>query len=170
MEKSELFKEEDNITEESFMLEKATWEKYDMTKTADEVRDFIKEYKKKKSICIQANALDVSGLTTNLDINKVFSPVRSNNGGFADSVNEAIDADRYVKFYNPILDGVCKTLTRKEKVYYDYCLLNNYSEEFARRILNGLSKNGLKPIRNSCILKIALAISRAVKLKQKVGK
>lgn len=170
MEKSELFKEEDNITEESFMLEKATWENYDMTKTADEVRDFIKEYKKKKSICIQANALESSGLTTNLDINKVFSPVRSNNGGFADSVNEVIDADRFVKFYNPILDGVCKTLTRKEKVYYDYCLLNNYSEEFARRMLNGLSKNGLKPIKNSCILKIALAISRAVELKQKIGK
>ena len=163
MEKVELFKEENNITEESYMIEKVTWEKYDMTKTTSEVKSFIREYKEKKSICIQANALESSGLTTNLDINKIFSPIRSNNGGFADSVNERIDADRFVKFYKPILEDLFKTFTRKEKVYYDYCLLNNYSEEFTRRILNGLSKNGLQPIKNSCILKIALAISRAVK-------
>ena len=47
-------------------------------------------------------------------------------------------------------------------VYYEYCLAENYSEDFILEKINKNSRIGLLPIKNSCILKIAFAFNLEV--------
>lgn len=149
--------------ETSFMLDKETWEKYDMNATKDNVIDFIRRYKEARTKCMYIVAFSSNGLTSKLDPNKIFSLTRTNNGGFAENSDNKLDDEDFVNNTMPIINRLKKSFTIEENKYYEFCLETNNSEEYLRNLLNGISKNGLVPIKNSCILKIALAFRIAVK-------
>ena len=156
---SELETKIDDINEQGFVLGKEIWNKYNMTLTKENVLCFMSEYKEAKAICLKS--IVAKSLTINLDPNKVFMPSRVNNGGFATAVDNRLDSEEVINNTEPLLKELIKTFTPKEKIYFDYCLTNNYSEEYVMSILGHLSKNGLMPIKNSCILKFALAFDIA---------
>jgi len=151
-----------NLDETNYLLDKVIWDKYDMSKTKNNVMSFLLEYKELSAIAIKAISFDTQGLSACYDPNKVFSKVRSNNGGFADKSNRKIDAQRFVENTAPIIASVKKTFTEREKMYYEYCLAENYSEDFILEKINKNSRIGLLPIKNSCILKIAFAFNLEV--------
>lgn len=141
-----------------YVLDKKIWVKYDMISTKENVISFLLTYKEAKARCIKAVVSTLGGLTTNLDPNKVFLDFVSRKGGFAVSTEKRIDAENFVAVTKPVLDETYVTFTDEEKKYYDWCLASNNSEDsFRRNVLNGISKNGLLPIKNSCILKVAFA-------------
>lgn len=141
-----------------YVLDKKIWIKYDMISTKENVISFLLTYKEAKARCIKAAVSSLGGLTTNFDPNKVILGFISKKGGFAVSTEKRIDAENFVAVTKPILDEMYVTFTVEEKKYYDWCLATNNSEDsFRRNVLNGISKNGLLPIKNSCILKVAFA-------------
>lgn len=148
--------------ETSYMLDKETWEKYDMNVTKNNVIDFIRKYKEARTKCMYIVAFSSNGLTSKLDPNKIFSLTRANNGGFAENSDSKLDSEDFVNNTMPIINRLKKSFTIEENKYYEFCLEANNSEEYLRNLLNGISKNGLIPIKNSCILKIALAFRIAV--------
>lgn len=149
--------------ETSFLLDKEIWEKYDMNATKDNVIEFIRKYKEARTKCMYVVAFSANGLTSKLDPNKIFSLTRKNNGGFAESSNNKLDDEDFVHKTMPIINRLKKSFTTDENTYYECCLEENNSEEYCRSLLNDKSKNGLKPIKNSCILKIAIAFRMEIK-------
>lgn len=103
-----------------------------------------------------------SKLTSRLDPSKVFSAIRLNNGGFADLSNEIMDAEAMIKTMTPIINTLKNSFTEEELLFYEYCLATNHSEGDVC-IKLGVSKTGLAPIKNSCILKFAIAFNLQVK-------
>ena len=51
---------------------------------------------------------------------------------------------------------VTELMTEEEKIYYTYCLYNSYKEYQVYQEI-GCSRNGLFPIKRSCIIKFACA-------------
>ena len=149
----------DKLTDDCFTLDKVIWDKYDMKKTRDNVLIFLKEYNDAKSLCFKS--LIYSNMSTNFDPNKVFVSSKTNNGGFSNQVDKKVDAENSIKNTEPLIKELMKTFTPKEKLYFEYCLLNNYSEEFIKTMFE-ISKFGLLPIKNSCILKFALVFDLAI--------
>ena len=152
--------------ETSFLLDKEIWEKYDMNATKDNVIEFIRKYKEARAKCMYVVAFSSNGLTSKLDPNKIFSLTRKNNGGFAEDSDNKLDDEDFVHNTMPIIKRLKKSFTIEENKYYECCLEENNSEEYVRSLLNGLSKNGLTPIKNSCILKIAFAFRMEIKKEQ----
>ncbi len=76
-------------------------------------------------------------------------------------VETKLDSEQEImKFYHVMADTIMR-MNIAEKVYYTEFLLNSRSERFtAERI--GVSRNGIIPIKNSCIVKIALAFGKEV--------
>ena len=58
---------------------------------------------------------------------------------------------------------VIQRMSMYERIYYTELLINVKSERYTSDLI-GVSRNGLKPIKNSCILKIALAFNKEVEL------
>lgn len=162
MEQVMVVEKQELVEEINYILDKATWDKYNMVETRLNVIEFIREYKEARAKNIQAVLFAENGLTSKLDPNKVFMPSRRNNGGFADNSNMRIDTEEELKKKIPVINAVIKSFTPEERKYYDFCLANNNSEEYLCNALN-LSKTGLQPIKNSCILKIAFAFKIEVK-------
>lgn len=150
----------DVITSDNYVLDRETCDDYNMVKTKEEVVEFLRKFKKAKTSCFKS--IVVTNMTSIIDCSNVVKSSHQNNGGFADRVNNKIDDERFVENTEPIIQELIKTFTPKEKIYYDYCLANNYSEEYVMRLLGSISKYGLMPIKNSCILKIALAFNLEV--------
>ena len=148
--------------ETSFLLDKEIWEKYDITETKYRVKEFLREYKILRAIAVQSIANTPQNLNVKFDVTKVFNSVKPNNVGFSNLVDSKIDAEIFVKQTTPIINKVIDSFTSKERLYYEHCLSNNNSEDSLRKLLNEISKNGLKPIKSSCILKIAFAFELEV--------
>lgn len=142
------------LDETSYLLDKAIWEKYDMIKTKANVCNFLTAYKESHALAIRSIALNQK-LVSNISDAKVFSSVRTNTGGFAEDVNRQLDAEILIGYADPLIREVKKTFTEKEKAYYEYCLAQNFSEDFILPLIEISSRTGLKPIKNSCILKVA---------------
>jgi len=66
------------------------------------------------------------------------------------------DTDKEIKELYSEISDVLNKMTREELLYYNDNLLGKKSEDLTAEKL-GLSRKGLKPIRNSCILKLAMA-------------
>lgn len=154
------FSQFDAITSESYVLDKETCDEYNMTKTKEEVVVFMRKFKKAKASCFKS--IVETNLTVKINFNDKVSSSHQNNGGFANMVDNKIDDEKLIESVEPVIKELLKTFTPKEKIYYDYCLANNYSEEYVMRLLGSISKYGLMPIKNSCILKIALAFNLEV--------
>ena len=150
----------DLISDGNFVIDKVVCDKFDMNKTKENVAIFIREYKEAKTLCFKS--LIINKVTYSFNPNKVFVSSNSKNGGFATSVNNKIDAEEIINNTEPLLQELVKTFTNREKIYYDYCLLNNYTDEYVMYLLGNISKYILAPIKNSCILKFALLFDLAV--------
>jgi len=145
----------------NYLLDKKIWEQYNMAITREKVIDCLKNYKEARALSVQAVTYMSSNLTSKLDPNKVFSSVRSNTS-FANTSDEIIDAEDLVRAMTPIINTLKNSFTEEELLFYEYCLATNHSEGDIC-IKMGISKTGLAPIKNSCILKFAFAFNLQVK-------
>lgn len=153
-------KKYENMYSECYVLDKVIWDKYDMKHTKINVVKIIQSYKELKSKLIHLVALHDLGLTAhNFD---TICNKSNSNVSFADKIDIKLDLEKKLDFETAIFDKLNASFTELEKKYFDYCLQNNKSEEQLLNNIGGLSKLGLLPIKNSCILKIALAFNVAV--------
>lgn len=116
----------------------------------------IKDYK-----IARAKSFGTLSLSSSkIEENKIFNTTRSKSAKFETQVDEMLDSQEFANVVEKILENLKETFTKIEKKYYELCLFSDYSEEYFRtNFTGGLSKNGLAPIKNSCILKIALAFN-----------
>lgn len=78
-------------------------------------------------------------------------------------VADKLDSEQdIINFYN-IMANAIKRMNTYERVYYTEMLLNRKSERYTADMI-GVSRNGMIPIKNSCILKIAMAFSKEVEI------
>lgn len=152
-----------DISETSYVLDKTIWDRYEMNLTKKNVIEFLSEYKEAKTISLNY-MMSSEGLIASYNFDNPISMCKSFNiGGFSNSIDKKIDGDKIIERYDLVINSLLGTFTIKERQYYDYCLINNNPEVYFREIvLGGLSKHGLLPIKNSCILKIALAFNIAI--------
>ena len=141
------------------LLDKAFLAQYDLVQTEKNVNDIIMKFLKSQYKYL---GIQPPRMTTNYEI--VYAIVVNN---CYDKVGKYV-ADKLdtkqdiINFYN-VMAGAIERMNTYERVYYTEFLLNKKSERYtADRI--GVSRNGMIPIRNSCILKIAMAFGKEVEI------
>lgn len=126
--------------------------KYDMDKTICRLIKFMEEYKK-----LEFQSSSETCLLTAKDFSQIFVDRSFNNDTYF-KVDKKIDAE---KEYNEIsykISIINKKMTAEEKAYFSIVFRDMKTEYVASNII-GRSRNGLKIIRNSCALKIAIAFN-----------
>lgn len=134
--------------------------KYDMVRTKENVEELVSEYK-------QAKFWFFASEKVLKNINSYYEPKYNQHTANANdkigvSVPIKLDADKFIVDYERIIDPLLETLSEEEKKYYSYCLSNELSEQILADNL-GVSRTGLQPIKNNCILKIGLAFQIAIR-------
>lgn len=148
--------------ERNYLLDKSITDMYDITKTKEKVLEYIKDYKVARVKCLSLVAFE-SLSSSQLEENKLFSKTRSNCAKFETKIDDLLDSQEFVNIAEKILEKIKETFTKIERNYYELCLFSDYSEEYFKDYHSGgLSKFGVIPIKNSCILKIALAFGLEV--------
>jgi len=155
---TEFFDQDDTV----YLLDKAIWINYDMVQTRLKVIEFLQNYKRARAQYLGTLAGDW-GLVSNIDISKVGSSSH-NVKGFSEISDRRMDAEALLNATSPLIAKLKASFTEDEKLYYDYCLASNNSETMLCEIMR-VSKSGLVPIKNSCLLKIAFATHNAVRKK-----
>ncbi len=149
----------EGVVETPYVLPKKTWIKYDMGLTRNNLDEFLSKYFEAKTRCLCSIEFCSKGLIADISPTKIINTGGSSDGGFTSMSNSRIDAENFLKRVTPIINNVKATFTKTENNYFEYCLLSNNSEDSFRKYkLNDISKNGLKPIKYSCILKLALPL------------
>ena len=143
-----------------YLLDKAIWEHYNMVKTRENVISFMRKYKEARARYISAITFSERGLVSHIDVVKNSTSYRSNSG-FTYNSDKKIDAEILLNSIIPLITKVKESFTREEREYYDYCLASNKSENNFCDMMN-ITKIGLLPIKNSCLLKIAFATNNEV--------
>lgn len=141
-----------------YVFTKKEIEQYDMIKTKDNVDDLISTYKQSKfSYFASSKSLE--------NITSCYKPRYSQNNNFSDklgnNVATKIDSDNFIKYFEEIMHPLLKDLSPRERKYYSYCLVNETSERTLSDLLS-ISRSSLLPIKNNCVLKIALAFKIAI--------
>ena len=148
--------------EKNYLLDKTITDMYNIKITKDNVEEYIKEYKiaRVKSF----NTIMMESLSSsNYETDKVFVMNSSKEGKFEKRVDDILDSETFANTFDKVSEKLKEKFTRIEKKYFELCLLSNYSEEYCRtNFSGGLSVNGFIPVKNSCILKIALAFGLEV--------
>lgn len=146
-----------SICEEYFencLLDKNIINEYDIELTKNEVIKLINKYQKLKYKYIN---LPAPKITTNYEIRyECFLPYQKNNS--VNIIDLKLDTEIEIKkFYSLILDVINK-MNKKERTFFYEKLMNKKSEDYVAELLN-ISRKGLQPIKNSCIIKFALAFN-----------
>lgn len=137
-----------------YILTKRILDIYDFQKTKERVEKKIEEYKTAKFKYLVSSQM-LEQLSQVFDDNgKQFSNTKADKIG--NNLCEKIDAERIIDYYEEIFNSVIKLFSKEELTYYSMCLINNASEQYTASFLN-LSVDGLKYIKQNCIIKIALA-------------
>lgn len=139
------------------LLSKQFINKYDMDRTIRRVIKYMQYYKK-----LEMQTASEISLLTSKDFSQIYvdhSSTHSN--GVYDQIDKMIDAEREYNEMSYLLSIVNKKMTAEEKAYFSIIFRDMKSEYVASKII-GRSHNGLKSIRNSCALKVALAIGKEV--------
>lgn len=152
-----LVEEVDAYNDKTYVLDKTIWSKYDMVETKNRVLMFLVNMKENRAKGIYA--IINGNLSSN--VANTVSIKGNKKSSFSNKVDKLIDQEND----ETKLKNVKQTFPELELKYYIYCLENNHSEQNFIDIVN-ISKIGLRPIKYSCILKIALAFDLAV-LKEK---
>ncbi len=133
---------------------------YDMVLTRQNVIDLISEYKEAKFLHFASEKSlrnirtyygEKYNQSTTRDIDKIGTNVATK-----------LYTLNFMKDFEEIINPLLETFDSREKKYYTFCLSNKYSEQVLADNL-GLSRTGLQPIKNNCILKIGLAFQVAVR-------
>lgn len=134
--------------------------KYDINLTKENVENLISEYKEAKfSLFASTKALETISMFYTPKFGKTINVAQDKIG---DNVAKKIDSDNFIKSYDEVFNPLLETFSPDEKKYYLYCIANENSEQMLADLL-GISRTGLQPIKNNCILKIGLAFQIAVK-------
>lgn len=146
--------EEKTCDVNKYVLSRKITEKYDMITTKKNVMLLLSEY-----LRLQYKYLEISPpkITYNYEIKSDYQ-----NKNMTDNLSYYLDkklkVETEIKAFYFEIEKVLKNMTREELIVTNYLLLKGNSEESVCEIL-GLSRTGLRPIKNSCILKIALAFN-----------
>lgn len=142
-----------------YIFSKKEIEKYNVQKTKENVDELISKYKEAKySYFASTKALE--------NISSCFKPKNIQtkiHDKIGENISKKIDSENFIKSYDEVLNPLLETLTHEEKKYYLHCLVSEKSEQTLADSL-GISRTGLKNIKNNCILKIALTFQIAVKI------
>ena len=142
-----------------YIMSKKTLDKYEINETKKNVNKLLSDYKQAKFEYLVSNSV-LEKLTSTLEpkyAQKSNIPYDS----IGENITKKIDSERFIEYYDEIFNSLYSMLSSQEKKYYNLCLINNYSEQTLSDIL-GISRTGLQPIKNNCIIKIALAFHIAV--------
>lgn len=155
---NELFVE--NNEKEHYIFSNKDMEKYDLIQTKENVEVLISKYKEAK-FCYFASKKNLE------TINCYYEPKYNQNNirtidKIGDNIEKKLDSQSFMENIDEILNPLLETLTYNEKKYYTYCLLNANSEQTVADVLK-LSRTGLQPIKNNCILKFGLAFQVAIR-------
>ncbi len=73
-----------------------------------------------------------------------------------DNIAKRVDSKNIIEYFDYVFNSLFVMMSEQEKKYYSFCLINNNSEQTVSDFL-GISRTGLIPIKQNCIIKIALA-------------
>lgn len=142
-----------------YIMSKEMIDKYDFLKTKENVDDLMSQYKTAKFEFLVSNSiLEKVSSCYQPRYNQINTGI---NDKIGDNVSKKIDSKNLIEYFDAIFNPLFEILTSQERKYYSLCLINNNSEQTASDIL-GISRTGLQPIKQNCILKIALAFHIAV--------
>lgn len=133
--------------------------KYDFSKTKDNVEDLIAEYKTAKFEYLVSDSM-LEKITSCYNLKYEQNNIKSNDK-VGDNISKKIDSKNTMEYFENIFNPLFEMMSSQERKYYSLGLINNNSEQFISDII-GISKTGLQPIKQNCILKIALAFHIAV--------
>lgn len=137
-----------------YVLHSNVTDKYDMVKTKRNVEALLEEY-----LRLQYKYLEIipPRITCNYDVKFNY-----NIGDKFEKISYYLDKkmsiEKEIKSFYFELQKVLKNMTKEEVAFFNNILLKKQSEESVCESLV-LSRNGLKPIKNSCVLKLALAFN-----------
>lgn len=138
------------------LLDKKFLSNFDLEKTEENVIQIMNDFFKAQ---YQFMRISPPRMTANYEVR--FESLSSVN--FLDSLGKYVETkldseQEIIKFYNIMTDTITR-MNIDEKVYYTEYLLNGKSERFTAEKI-GVSRKGMTPIKNSCIVKIALAFGK----------
>lgn len=133
---------------------------YDMVLTKQNVENLISEYKESK-FWYFASEKKLKSISAYYGEKYNQSTVGATDK-IGTNVSIKLDAIAFIRNFEDIINPLLETFSNGERKYYTYCLSNEYSEQVLADNL-GLSRTGVQPIKNNCILKIGLAFQVAVK-------
>lgn len=151
--------EQNNVVEFS-LLDKNFLSKYNLEQTEENVLEIISNYLK-----AQYKYIDIipPRMTSNYEVKYESFNKFNANDTVGKHIEEKIDAEIEIKKFYKVMTNVIQRMNTYERIYYAELLINGKSERYTSDLI-GVSRNGLKPIKNSCILKIALAFNKEVEL------
>ena len=137
---------------DNFMLSNSIINLYDYDKTRENVNCMIDNYLKLQYKYIN---IQTPKITTNYEVRyECYVPKKTDPVGRY--IERKFDAYNEVEeFYGEMTD-VFARMNKDEKVFFTENLLNKKSEEYVAEKL-GISRKGLKPIKYSCVIKLAIA-------------
>ena len=148
--------------DENAILSKATRDLYDYNLTRYRVKkEVMSKYEQAK---YQYRDIPQPQLTSNYEFHYEKRVIRKSDPTSISAEILIDTAEEVDDFYNKLTE-LTKEFTKEESLYYTNSLLRGKSEEEIQVILH-LSKNGVKPIKESCIYKIALTFNKAVEKKK----
>lgn len=152
-----------NINNNS-LLSKKIVDKYDYGKCKEKVLEILRELEEAR---YRYGNMVFPSISSNLEIkfnsNITFSDKTSK------YVETKLDTLNYINDVNRRLDEVVSTFTKEEKQYFVQYLLYKKSEDYICEEIIFINKNSLIPIKESCVIKLALSFGKAVLKSMKGG-
>lgn len=145
-------KEERNII--NCLLNSKIINRYNMSATRNNVEDLLGKY-----VSLQYKYLNITPprITTNYEIRcESYSPTITDKVSYY--VEKKFETEQEVKEFYQEIKIVLDNLTKDERIVLTQNLINMVSESITADFI-GISRTGLKPIKQSCILKLALAFN-----------
>lgn len=137
---------------DSFLLSNSIISIYDLIKTKMNVDDMVDNYLRLQYRYIN---IPMPRITTSYEI-RYGSYVPTKSDPVGNYVARKFDtSDEVEEFYSEMV-YVYDRMNQEEKLFFTEHLLNKKSEEYVAEKL-GMSRKGLRPIKYSCIIKLAIA-------------
>lgn len=147
---------------EYYIFSNKELENYDIVQTKENVENLFFQYKEAKfTFFASEKALKNISMNFNPKYNQNMITANDKVG---DNVCKKVDSYNFIKSFDEVLNPLLEILSPHEKKYYLYCIANENSEQTVADII-GISRTGLQPIKNNCILKFGLAFQVAIRKK-----
>lgn len=146
------------------LLSKRIIDKYDYGKSKEEVIKIITNLEEAR---YKYGNLVFPSISSNFEI-KFNSNISYTNDKVSNYVERKLDGLEYINETNQKLSEVSCTFTKEESQYFINYFLYKKSEDFICEEMI-ISKNSLIPIKESCVIKIALMFDKAIIKNNKGG-